>query len=69
MSLVTSAHFSAVSDILDCSQSRFLGKTVEIERLALRAAILHESQNYVPRGWGRIGFELLSPTKTSPRYI
>ena len=23
MSLVTSAHFSAVSDILDCSQSRF----------------------------------------------
>ena len=31
---------------VDCSQSSFFHKIIEIERFALRAAILHECQNY-----------------------
>ena len=34
---------------LDSSQSSIFRKIVEIERSALRAAILHECQNYSPR--------------------
>ena len=39
---------------LDCSSPLFYRKIFEIERFALRAAILHECQNYLGDG-GRFG--------------
>ena len=35
---------------VDCSQSLFFRKIAEIERFALRIAILDESQNYLGSG-------------------
>ena len=39
---------------LDCSQSSIFRKIIEIERFALRAAILHERYNYLGGGGGAI---------------
>ena len=36
--------------MVDCSQSSIFRKIIENERFALRAAVLHECQNYL---WGR----------------
>ena len=41
---------SPLKDLVDCSQSPISLKIVEIERFALRAAILHECQNYLGVG-------------------
>ena len=49
----------------------FFRKIIEIERLALRATILHECQNYLGGGGGLGGGERESynPRRPPPRYI
>ena len=45
---------------VDCSQSLFFRKISEIERFALRIAILDESQNYLGSGGGGGGVVFLT---------
>ena len=47
-----SKNVSITGDGLDCSQSSIFRKIIEIERFALRAAILRECQNYLRGGCG-----------------
>ena len=56
---------------LDCSQSSIFRKIIEIERFALRAAILHECQNYLGGGGGLAVSRPPSynPRRPPPRYI
>ena len=48
---------------LDCSQSSIFRKIIEIERFALRAAILHECQNYLGDGGGLGGGAIISDAR------
>ena len=45
-----SRNFVTESSNIDCSQSSIFRKIIEIESFALRAAILHECQNYLGGG-------------------